>query len=142
MPGKNQDGDSPTAAAALEAEGATLGRYLLGCPVAPESGRLYARAIQQGHAALDQAEVRLWARALRRPWLLACVDAALALVNPRGGIRRRLLLMLAVLEASPAHCDHFLPQPGVGRATVTVLVAGARAVLRAAVGMILLRVLR
>ena len=36
-------------------------------------------------------------------------DAGIALVNPESLIRRKILIMLAILEASPLHCHKFLP---------------------------------
>ena len=45
----------------------------------------------------------------RHPRLLGIIDGGLALRRPRSVVRQRLLLMAAILEASPDHADRFLP---------------------------------
>jgi hypothetical protein len=46
----------------------------------------------------------------RRPSLLPWLDAACAVSQPDDPLRRKLLLMTAVLECSPTYADRFLPR--------------------------------
>ena len=84
-------------------------------------------------------EKKLWVLARRgAPWL-GFVDAALALVDPYSPVRHRVYLMLAVLEASPAHARRF--EPRETPAFVAALRLGARGtvgLLRTTIGLALL----
>lgn len=129
-------------AASLATEAATVGRYLLGRPIDDASVELYVRAVSRGLAPLDPADQRLFGRAIRHPWLLGFLDGAVSLRQRRGGVRRRLLMMFAILEASPVYCEHFLPQPASRLHVVAVAWAGTRALIKAAVGLLLAKLLR
>jgi hypothetical protein len=126
----------------LEEEAAALGRHLAGREIDDESVRRYADAIRRGVAPMDAREGRLLRRVVRRPWMLGFIDAGLALWNRRGPLRRRLVVMFAILESSPRYCDLFLPRPTSTRVAIGVAWAAIRAVTRAAVGAILVAVLR
>ena len=70
---------------------------------------------------------------VRSPWTIGPLDAGLALADPDSAVRFRLCLMLAVLEASPAHCRRFLPAPWPRPALIglglRMMFAGVRSVL-------------
>jgi hypothetical protein len=70
---------------------------------------------------------------------MAWADAGLALVDPSSVIRRRLFLMLAVLEASPDFADQFLPRRCPPREALPVAAAAVRGAFRAVVGVILVK---
>jgi hypothetical protein len=77
----------------------------------------------------------LIAFALVHPWALGCLDAASGVLGPEGRLRGKLLLMAAILEASPEFADEFLPRstsvPGL---VLRIGVHGMRAVLEVALG--------
>lgn len=127
---------------ALQAEAAVLGRYLAGRAVDAECVARYVDGVARGFAPLEPRERRLLDLAVRLPWLLGCLDAAAALRDPRGGLRRRLLLMFAILETTPAYGELFLPAPRSRLHAFSVAWAGARAVARAFVGLALTGLLR
>lgn len=87
-----------------------IARHLVGSPATAAEQARYAAAVRRRAQPLDPASRRLWALMFRRPRLFKPVDAGLALVDPTGPIRQRLLTMLAILEASPARADLFLPR--------------------------------
>jgi len=124
-------------ATAREAE--RIGRYLVGRPPSATLVARYARAI--GVLGLDIArdEQRAWRLTDRLPVLLRVVDGGLGLAKPNGSIRRRLHTMLAVLEASPDHCDAFLPVAFSVGDRLAVAAAALRAVAAAAVGVVVVR---
>lgn len=118
-----------------------LGRYLVGRPPSPVLAARYARAVATLGLTIAPDETRAWHLALRAPRLLPIVDGGLALVKPHGTIRRRLHALLAVLEASPDHCDAFLPtEYGLGDRLVVAAVA-LRAGAAGALGFLLVRLL-
>ncbi len=78
--------------------------------------------------------------ALRRPALLPLLDGAVAWRGSDELLRRKILLLLAVAEASPAHTAAFLSggRPGaLRRSAIELVAAGAKA----ALGLGLLRML-
>jgi SAM-dependent methyltransferase len=81
-------------------------RYVLGRDIDARSVELYARAEHALGYDGDDAIVRF---AVERPWSLWPFDTALAVVRPDALLRRRLLLMTAVLEARPEYSAEFLP---------------------------------
>jgi hypothetical protein len=86
-------------------EGAVIGRYLLGHEINERTQALYSRAAHELGYDRDDA-ITLFARS--RPWALAALDGALALSNTDASLRKKLLLMAAVLEAQPEYAGYFL----------------------------------
>ena len=126
-------------AVAREAE--RIGCYLVGRAPSPALAARYARAIAMLRMDIAPDEQRTWRLAGRLPLLLRVIDSGLALTKPNGTIRRRLHAMLAILEASPDHCDAFLPVAfGLGDRLV-VVAAALRAGAAAVVGLVLVRLL-
>ena len=126
-------------AVAREAE--RLGRYLVGrSPSAPLAAR-YARAIAMLGVDIAADEQRAWRLTTRFPLLLRVVDGGLALAKPNGSIRRRLHTMLAILEASPDHCDAFLPVAFRLGDRLAVVAVALRAGVAGAVGFVIVRLL-
>jgi len=85
-----------------------LSRYLIGRPCPVDVADRYLRALDELDLALSPVEHGVWNAACAFRPLLACLDAGVALWHRDGAIRRRLLVMFALLEASPAHADRFL----------------------------------
>ena len=117
-------------------EARAVARYLLGVEP-PEP--LLAR-YRQAHAVLlpdpspqDQAVLEF----LRRhPWSLPFLDGATSLLAPESILRKKILLMLSILETTPAFAPIFIPPgrrlPGLllrmawrGIAGVAKVIAGA-----------------
>jgi hypothetical protein len=124
----------------LSAEATVLGRYILGRDVSPQLAERYASAcavLHRGpHADADVAVVEF---ALRHPRLLPCLDAALGLRRPDALLRRKLLTLVAVLEASPDHADFFAPRSVSKIGAIARLAAwGAAAAVKCVAGMVLL----
>jgi nucleoside-diphosphate-sugar epimerase len=126
---------------ALAREAARLGRYLVGRRPAPPLVARYARAVATLGLAIAPDEARGWRLAIAVPAALRFVDGGLALAKPEGTIRRRVHMMLAILEASPDHCDAFLPAAARPRDWLLVGLAALRAGVAGAVGLVLVRLL-
>ncbi len=120
-------------------EAASFGRYLLGRDIDAASCEAYDNAARA--LAYDRTD-RITRFAVREPWSIAPLDGALALLQADAPLRKKLLLMAAVLETRPEYCDDFLPRD---RSAFDALVVGgavARAGVLAAFGMLLLPFVR
>lgn len=90
-------------------EGRRLGRYLVGRPVPLDLLARYQQAHVKRAADLDgdSPALALWRR---RPWMLPLLDAGCARWRPEDPLRRKLMLMTAILECTPRYAEHFLPE--------------------------------
>lgn len=111
-------------------EALVFARYLVGTTPPPEVVERY----QQASATLfsappDAADVALLGFARRRPWSVPFLDAAAGILRPASALRSRLLVMAAILEASPGHAADFLPRSvSVPSLVARLAVHGVRAV--------------
>jgi len=88
-----------------------LARYLVGRPCPAGVADRYTRAVNQLDLALSPVESAIWNAACAFRPMLASLDAGVALWDRHGAIRRRLLVMFALLEATPENTDRFLFAP-------------------------------
>jgi len=98
---------------ALSEEARLFGRHILGSPgIDGAAAARYAEGCAKLFAGPEpRRELALVAFAVRRPWALPFLDAACGLVAPHALLRRKLLLLLAVLEATTTHVAAFTPSP-------------------------------
>jgi len=123
-----------------EREAQGFARYLIGEPPAPAEIERYRRAVEiRGAEPRTGRDRRLLECMVRHPWTIGPIDAGLALTDPESPVRFRLCLMLAVLEASPAHCRRFLPAPYAKAALLALALRMTGAALRSALGLALVR---
>lgn len=92
----------------LFAEARLFGRYLVGTEPPGDLVRRYADGVRR---LLDDAPDAIVLFVRRHAWALPWLDAALAVRHPDAPLRKRLILMLAVLEASPGSAERFLREP-------------------------------
>jgi hypothetical protein len=130
----------------LEHEARTFARYLLGReldrrPLSDELVERYVRALGALAEEPSRAD-RVLTLARRVPRMLPWLDAGSALFRREAPIRHRLLIMTAILEASPEFVDHFISEESrLGGVSKTLLVAGLKTALMAPVGGALLLLL-
>lgn len=122
----------------LELEGRLFGRYLVGREPPRELVERYREAnriLLGGTAPGSDAAVIAFAR--RHPWSIPFLDGATGLVRPGSLLRNKILVMAAVLEASPAFAEEFLSRT-VHPVSLVLRVLGLAtlAVVRAAVGVL------
>lgn len=122
-------------------------RYLLGDalrrgPLPPAVNPILER-YRRARSEIDPAGASRGERAVAdfaasHPWSLPFLDAACGLVQRHGLLRGRLLLMSALLEASPRFADRFLPRPS-GRTRLALRLAklSVTATGKAAIGLLL-----
>lgn len=132
-----------TEAVSPREEAILLARYLLGRASAPPAPPILDR-YAEGSVRLFRDEDSPRDRALiafvhRHPWSLPPLDAACALVRPQCSLRGRLILMLAILETTPEHAEHFIAEPRPrGVALLRLAVLGVSGTLKAALGLVIL----
>ena len=123
----------------LEAEARIFGRYLVGRPPAAEVVARYrdaSRVLWPGAPGPGDAERLAFVR--RHAWSVGPLDAAAALFDPSGQLRSKVLVTAAILEATPAHADDFLPRSvSVPALFWRLAVSGAVAVALAMLGALL-----
>jgi hypothetical protein len=127
----------------LETEARAFGRYLVGRVPPPELIARYVAASRTLFPESGDARDRALLGFVRRhPWSARYLDAATALLRPAAVLRSKVLVLGAILEASPTFADEFLPRhvglPGlvlrvIGNGIVAVLSALLGALLYAAV---------
>jgi len=93
-------------------EARIFARYLVGRDPNPAHVERYVAASRTHFPdplAPEDAAVLAWVR--RHPWSVGPLDAACGLARPGGVLRNRVLLMAAILEATPEFADEFLLPP-------------------------------
>src|SRR5690242_14802580 len=122
--------------AILDMEAQAFGRYLVGrTPPAELVARYRAANETLFTAPISAEDAALVAFARRHPWSVGPLDAAAGLFRPASALRNKILVMAAILEATPAFADEFLLPPvrplalalrvtGLGLATVARTVFG------------------
>lgn len=121
-----------------------IAHALIGEEPTPEETARWQRAVELRALPLATPLDRtLWAWARRGdPWL-GWIDAGLALTDPYSPVRHRLYLMLAVLEASPAHLARFeIKDVGLATALLELAGSGLAGALRSTVGLAFVTALR
>ena len=120
----------------LEAEARALSRYLVGRdpprPLVDRYVRAHERLLPSIPGPADAALIRF---VHRNPWSLGPLDAACGLLRPGQMLRNKILIMAAVLEASPEFAGDFLPRESGWPGLLSTLVyQGARGALMALFG--------
>ena len=120
----------------LEREAEIFGRYLVGRVPSPAIIARYVAASETLFTAdASPADRGTIAFVRRHPWSVGLLDGAAGLLRPGGQLRGRILVMGAILEASPEYADEFLPRNASPVAFLLGLaVFGALAVVRALAG--------
>lgn len=113
--------------------------YLLKRPATTQALGLYEQAINN-KVSIDKADHKLLAYIEKHPWSLGVIDAGLPYLKPYSEVRRRLYIMLAILEASPDYFDAFLPQKRSPLYLIYIAYSGLRAIAKAVLGLVLIKV--
>ncbi|NRB53631.1 MAG: hypothetical protein HRU41_38600 [Saprospiraceae bacterium] len=85
-----------------------LSRYLLKVKIGTRESQLYVSGIRGGGFELTAFEAQLFQHMLLSPIFCAAYDTILSIVDPQNQVRKRLYLMLSILETSPDHANLFL----------------------------------
>ena len=91
-------------------EAQILSRYLIGKACSSEIEERYTIAVKKHQAEFDNEEQKAWNRMLASRLYLKLIDSGLAVTNPQSALRKRIFIMLALLETCPENIEFFLPQ--------------------------------
>lgn len=116
-----------------------LAHYLIGTGCPPQAAVDYFRAIDAHGAELTQSEAKAWGSMLRSRLLLRSIDAGLALTSPASILRKRIFIMLCILETEPSLADQFLPRDRPWTFVFVIGVRSIRAVMAAIFGIFLVK---
>jgi hypothetical protein len=84
-------------------------QYLVGIAATPRLNASYHLALQNIPVSFSAKEKKLWDACLSHPWMLPHVDAWLGFNYPDHPIRKKLFIMLGLLETQPEYCNFFIP---------------------------------
>jgi hypothetical protein len=123
----------------VEKEARIFARYLIHREATAQSINLYRTAIKLSKP--SSSDKKLLKIMVAYPATIGFIDAGLVFINPTSEARRRLYFMFAILEASPDYVDLFLPKKRGPLYFLVVCAIGFRAVVKAGVGFLLVKVL-
>lgn len=87
-----------------------LSMYLVGKPCTPDVKEAFANAITKLDITFTPNQEKLYRSMLRSKFTLRAVDGGLLFVNRDSMLRKRIFIMLCLLEASKDYTAYFLPQ--------------------------------
>ena len=115
----------------------TLVRYLVRLPATRNARAAYDRAAQIASVNFTGKQKLLWEACLRNNRLLPFVDAYLAFSQPGHPIRKKIFIMLAVLETQPEYSRFFLPSTASFFKPVLIVIKLTFAVIKIPIGRVL-----
>jgi len=123
----------------LEAEARRIGHYLVGVDVSETLVERYREAnhiLFPDRPSPTDAAVLEFVR--RHPWSLPPLESALGLIRPGALLRRKLVVMTAILETDPRFADSFgALEPGRSGAILRLLGLGLSSTVKVAGGFLL-----
>jgi hypothetical protein len=121
-------------------EAESFGAYLTGRTLAALFIDRYVVAIAVRGIEADRRDQRLLRFMRRHPWSIGFIDGGLALRRPGSAVRDRLLVMSAIIEATPDYAPDFLPTGRSPLYAVYIAFVGLRAGVRGIIGSVLISV--
>jgi len=122
----------------LETEARIFTRYLINREASPQVIELYKTAMVASEQ--SEADKKLLSFMVSHPASIGLIDAGLVFHNPSSEARRRLYVLFAILEASTEHHDLFLPVKRSPLYGFVIMYSGIRAVCKAALGLLVVKV--
>lgn len=100
---------------------------------------LYKEANEKLKIVLDKKEERILKFMLKNRWSVGIIDSGLVFINPKSEVRHKMFIMLAILECQPDYTDLFFTKNQPKAYFFYILWVGFRAFLKAAFGVILVK---
>ena len=113
-------------------------RYLTGRPANAISQELFARAVGLELVTLASREESARQFILRNPWSIGPVDAAMGFFLPKHGLRRRMILGFAILEANADFFETFRPRSFSRAHLLSLACRGVAELFKSVIGRIIL----
>lgn len=93
-----------------ENEANALSKYLVGKECSSVIADSFAEAVQKSDVQLNAAQERTYRKMLRSKFFMRAIDGGLAFTNKQSLLRKRIFIMLCLLECSIEHHPYFLPR--------------------------------
>ena len=136
---KNQDLSSEKAL--LDKEAQVIATYLLGKKANGQVINLYQQAMQVLELNYINKDRKILQLLMKRRYLLPYLDAGLAILRPNSVVRQKILVMSAIIETQPQYASLFLNQKRSFFYLFTIAWVGTRSILKAILGIILVKVI-
>ncbi|HRG89540.1 MAG TPA: hypothetical protein PLW44_11005 [Chitinophagales bacterium] len=94
----------------FEGEAQILSHYLIGKNCSAAVAADFELAVSKLNITLTEAETNVYRKMLASGFIMRSVDSALALTKSQSLIRKRIFVMLALLECTTENTAYFLPQ--------------------------------
>ena len=125
----------------IRREANIFGRYILKKQPNDYCIFLYEQAMQRLNISLDSKEKRILKFILKNIWSIGMIDASLAMFDRNSQIRKKIFVMLAILETSPDYCEYFIPNKASPLYIIYIYIMGCKAILKALAGRLLLKLI-
>lgn len=119
-------------------EAEIITRYLLKESPGENEKKLYSKAMEELKIELSEEEKRTWDFMIKYPFSFGPLDSALAIKMPEGNIRKKVFVMLAILETSKSFTPYFLSKKYSFFDTAGLIFTGIRSLFRLLAGLILI----
>lgn len=123
-----------------EEEASKIAIYLIGKECGCILAERYKSAIEIQQVILNDKEQKLWNLALKGTFWMASIDSGLALINPKSQIRKKIFIMLAILETTVDFHTFFIPEKMSKFKTILLLgLNGIKAIFHAIIGLFIVK---
>ena len=126
----------------FEDEATVFSTYLGGKPGSEALIEHYNSGVKSLDLQLTTKEKGTLKKVIKYPFLLPFTDAGLALLSPANSIRKRLLLMSALIETDKNYTHLFITERDASFALLRFFYTGTIAVMKACIGAALILMLR
>jgi hypothetical protein len=124
-----------------ENEAKILCKYLINRNINFQAQELYKKAITIHNFQPDVKDQRLESLAFKHPYFIGFIDGGMALVLKQSTLRKKIFLMLAILETIPEYSDMYLSKEQSFTEFLKMIYFGIRGVIRGIFGLILVKII-
>jgi len=89
-------------------EAEILCRYITGNKLDNDIRKRYYKIISFYSWKFSDREEKLWEQMMNKPWIIPYIDGGLRFLKPYSEIRKRLYIMICLLETQPLYADYFI----------------------------------
>ncbi len=89
-------------------EAGILCKYITGRELNDSVSNRYYKIICVNNRDFSDIEKKIWRIMMRKSWVIPYVDGGLRFLKPYSEIRKRLYIMLCLLETQPDYADYFI----------------------------------
>jgi hypothetical protein len=124
-----------------EKEAEIIGKYLSGRKINSQAKELYINAVESNSFKYSRKDLKIQAFFARFPFMIGMLDGGSALVFRQSVLRKKIFLMLAILETIPEYASIYFCRRQSVLFLVKYFFTGLRGVVRGVCGAVLVKVL-